>query len=95
MPHRRWTVLVVPHGSAESRTFSVTARGLGALKIVLAVLLFLATVGVGLSTMLFSRAGLMIGSAEAEAERARALQRQLTHLNDTLEVIRSRDAQIR
>ena len=96
MPPRRWTVMVVPHGSAESRTYDVSSRSIKALKVALTVLILFAVGGAGIGVALFAGpVRLHLAGGDEPDDAAATLLARLEHLEDTLEVIRVRDEQIR
>ena len=101
MADRRWTVMVVPHGSDSPRSFSISERAVRAGVYVGSVLALMALVGLG-STI--ATTGRLISSAvrptEANAMSSRPrdvaeVARRVASLRDTLDVIRKREAQIR
>lgn len=91
VPRKRWTVVIVPHGSDRSRAFEVTDRtvrralwGIGAGGAVTLV---------GLAALLaFASASGARTAREAGAERLRA---ELLGLRDTVATIARREAEIR
>ena len=101
MADRRWTVMVVPHGSDSPRSFSISERAVRAGAYVGSVLTLMALVGLG-STI--ATTGRLISSAvrptEANAMSSKPrdvaeVARRVASLRDTLDVIRKREAQIR
>ena len=101
MADRRWTVMIVPHGSDSPRTFSISERMVRSGVYVGSVLALMAIVGLGSA---IASTGRMISSAvrptEANAMSSRPrdvaeVARRVASLRDTLEVIRKREAQIR
>ena len=95
-PRRCWTVMVVPHGSAESRTYSVSSRTVQAAKVALSLLILLATIGAGLAVALFAGpVRLQLAGRPTSADGTTPLVARLEQLQDTLAVIRTRDQQIR
>jgi murein DD-endopeptidase MepM/ murein hydrolase activator NlpD len=101
MADRRWTVMVVPHGSDSPRSFSISERAVRAGAYVGSVLALMALVGLG-STI--ATTGRLISSAvrptEANAMGSKPrdvaeVARRVASLRDTLDVIRKREAQIR
>src|SRR5215216_203132 len=101
MADRRWTVMVVPHGSDSPRSFSISERAVRAGAYVGSVLALMALVGLG-STI--ATTGRLISSAvrptEANAMSSKPrdlaeVARRVASLRDTLDVIRKREAQIR
>ena len=101
MADRRWTVMVVPHGSDSPRSFSISERAVRAGAYIGSVLALMALVGLG-STI--ATTGRLISSAvrptEANAMSSKPrdvaeVARRVASLRDTLDVIRKREAQIR
>ena len=101
MADRRWTVMIVPHGSDSPRSFSISERTVRSGVYVGAVLALMAIVGLGSA---IATTGRMISSAvrptEANAMSSRPrdvaeVARRVASLRDTLDVIRKREAQIR
>jgi murein DD-endopeptidase MepM/ murein hydrolase activator NlpD len=101
MADRRWTVMVVPHGSDSPHSFSISERAVRAGAYVGSVLALMALVGLG-STI--ATTGRLISSAvrptEANAMSSKPrdvaeVARRVASLRDTLDVIRKREAQIR
>jgi septal ring factor EnvC (AmiA/AmiB activator) len=98
MAKRRWTILLVPNGSAPSKVLEVS-RGLLRLAGTVGVLLFVSAVLVGYATM--SRRLDLSRTAALEAENARLVREigdlsgKLDHLSDTIAQISRRDARIR
>jgi murein DD-endopeptidase MepM/ murein hydrolase activator NlpD len=98
MAKRRWTILLVPNGSAPSRVLEVS-RGLLRLAGTAGVVLFVSAVLVGYATM--SRRLDLSRTAALEAENERLLHEigdlsgKLDHLSDTIAQISRRDARIR
>lgn len=101
MADRRWTVMVVPHGSDSPRSFSVSERALRAATYIGATLGLIALIGLGTA---IASAGRLVSSAmrptEANAMNSKPrdvaeVSRRVASLRDTLDVIRKREAQIR
>jgi murein DD-endopeptidase MepM/ murein hydrolase activator NlpD len=101
MADRRWTVMVVPHGSDSPRSFSISERAVRAAAYTGSVLGLMAIVGLGSAIAttgrLVSRA---IRPTEANAMDSRPrdvseVARRVASLRDTLNVIRKREEQIR
>jgi murein DD-endopeptidase MepM/ murein hydrolase activator NlpD len=94
----RWTILLVPNGSAPSKVLEVS-RGLLRLAGTVGVVLFVSAVLVGYATM--SRRLDLSRTAALEAENQRLLHEigdlsgRLDHLSDTIAQISRRDARIR
>ena len=98
MTHRRWTLMVVPHGGAPSRGISVSARTIRHAASVaagtgLVVLAVVAMVLIQLWTTEPRRESAALGTAQATL--VRALHARLDSLRDTLDAISKRDDQIR
>ncbi|MDF2772454.1 MAG: Peptidase [Geminicoccaceae bacterium] len=102
MADRRWTVMVVPHGSDSPRSFAISERAVRAAAYTGSVLALVAIVGIGSAV---ASAGRVISNivrpAEANAMASATprgvpdVARRVASLRDTLEVIRKREAQIR
>lgn len=102
MADRRWTVMVVPHGSDSPRSFAISERAVRAVAYTGSVLGLIALVGLGSA---IASAGRILSSimrpAEANAmsrstpRDVSEVARRVSSLRDTLEVIRKREAQIR
>jgi len=101
MADRRWTVMVVPHGSDSPRSFSISERAVRAGVYVGSMLALMALVGLGSA---IATTGRLISSAvrptEANAMSSKPrdvaeVARRVASLRDTLDVIRKREAQIR
>ena len=100
MTERRWTVMVIPHDSDAPRSVAVTERTLRNLKAGASFVGLACVVGMGtiVSTLAdFRPPGLMPPTASAATPPAEllAMRTRLATLRDTLEVIRTREAQIR
>ena len=101
MADRRWTVMVVPHGSDSPRSFSVSERAVRAGVYVGSVTLLIALVGLGTtiaSTGRLISAAIRPTDANAMSSKPRdvaEVARRVASLRDTLNVIRKREAQIR
>jgi len=101
MADRRWTVMVVPHGSDSPRSFSISERAVRAAVYAGSVLGAVVIVGFGTAV---ATTGRYISSAirptEANAMSSRPrdvaeVAQRVASLRDTLDVIRKREAQIR
>jgi murein DD-endopeptidase MepM/ murein hydrolase activator NlpD len=98
MAKRRWTILLVPHGSAPSKVLEVS-RGLLRFAGTVGVVLFVSALLVGYATV--SRRLDLSRTAALEAENERLareigdLSGRLEHLSDTIAQISRRDARIR
>ena len=102
MADRRWTVMVVPHGSDSPRSFSISERAVRAGAYVGSALALMAVVGLGSA---IASTGRIISSAirPSEANAMSSSQprdvaevaRRVASLRDTLNVIRKREANIR
>ena len=101
MADRRWTVMVVPHGSDSPRSFSISERAVRAAIYVASTLGLMAVIGLGTAIATTGRyiSG-AIRPAEANAMSAHPrdlseVAKRVASLRDTLNVIRKREAQIR
>jgi murein DD-endopeptidase MepM/ murein hydrolase activator NlpD len=98
MAKRRWTILVVPNGSAPSKVLEVS-RGLLRLAGTVGVVLFVSALLVGYATV--SRRLDLSRTAALEVENERLVREigdlsgRLEHLSDTIAKISRRDARIR
>ena len=101
MADRRWTVMVVPHGSDSPRSFSVSERAVRAGVYVGSVLALMAIIGLGSA---IATTGRYVSSAirptEANAMSSQPrdvaeVARRVATLRDTLNMIRKREEQIR
>ena len=101
MADRRWTVMVVPHGSDSPRSFSVSERAVRVAVYAGSTLGLIALIGFGTAV---ATTGQYISSAirptEANAMGSRPrdvaeVAKRVASLRDTLDVIRKREAQIR
>ena len=101
MADRRWTVMVVPHGSDSPRSFSISERAVRAALYLGAMLGLMAAIGLGTSIATTSRyisGAVRPTEANAMSSHPRDLSevaKRVASLRDTLEVIRKREAQIR
>jgi murein DD-endopeptidase MepM/ murein hydrolase activator NlpD len=101
MADRRWTVMVVPHGSDSPRSFSISERAVRAAIYTGSALGLMAIVGIGVSIATTGRyISSVIRPAEANAMSSRPrdfgeVAQRVASLRDTLDVIRKREAQIR
>lgn len=98
MGNRRWTVMVIPHGSDSPRSLSVSERGLRVAASVGAAVALVALMGVGYAIAGFSRAlaPAPLAAQQADSSAAlRAIARGVENLRDTLALIREREEQIR
>ena len=98
MADRRWTVMVVPHGSDSPRSFSVSERTVRASMYTGATLALVALIGLGsavASTSRYISHAVRPTEANAMAARPSEVARRVASLRDTLDVIRKREAQIR
>ena len=101
MADRRWTVMVVPHGSDSPRSFSVSERAVRAVAYVGSVLGLMAIIGLGTAIATTGRyisGAIRPTEANAMSSRPRDLDevaRRVASLRDTLNIIRKREAQIR
>lgn len=103
MADRRWTVMVVPHGSDSPRSFAISERAVRAAAYAGSVLGLMALIGIGSAIASASRVvASVVRPAEANAAMSNSkprdvseVTRRVASLRDTLEVIRKREAQIR
>jgi murein DD-endopeptidase MepM/ murein hydrolase activator NlpD len=101
MADRRWTVMVVPHGSDSPRSFSISERAVRAALYVGAMLGLMAAIGLGTAIATTGRyisGAVRPTEANAMSSHPRDLSevaKRVASLRDTLEVIRKREAQIR
>ncbi len=101
MADRRWTVMVVPHGSDSPRSFSISERAVRAAVYGASVLGVIVLVGLGTAVATTSRyitAAIRPTEANAMSSRPRdvtEVAQRVASLRDTLDVIRKREAQIR
>src|SRR5215210_5176510 len=97
MADRRWTVLIVPHGSDSPRTLSVSSRLIQCLPYAaaLSILLFVG-LGVALGQIATAR-GVGVSSREATEVGGELieLRARLATLEDTIVAIDKRDEQLR
>jgi len=91
---RRWTFLVVLHGSGSPREFYLSHRSVRALASLASAVGLLALIGLGFG---MSTLGAHLGGRDDQSlrEHVLALQARLDSLQDTIEVIGHRDEQIR
>jgi murein DD-endopeptidase MepM/ murein hydrolase activator NlpD len=101
MADRRWTVMVVPHGSDSPRSFSVSERAVRAAAYAGSVLGLIAVVGIASAVASAGRyVSSVVRPSEANAMSAMPrdvaeVRRRVASLRDTLDVIRKREARIR
>ena len=101
MADRRWTVMVVPHGSDSPRSFSVSERAVRAAAYVGTALGLMAIIGLGTAIATTGRyisGAIRPTEANAMSSRPRDLDevaKRVASLRDTLNIIRKREAQIR
>jgi murein DD-endopeptidase MepM/ murein hydrolase activator NlpD len=101
MADRRWTVMVVPHGSDSPRSYSISDRAVRAALYVGAMLGLMAAIGLGTAiatTGRFISGAVRPTEANAMSSHPRDMSevaKRMASLRDTLEVIRKREAQIR
>ena len=101
MADRRWTVMVVPHGSDSPRSFSISERAVRAAAYAGSALGLIVLVGLGSAV---ASTGRYISSAVRPTEASAMstpprdvaeVAKRVASLRDTLDVIRKREAQIR
>ncbi len=101
MADRRWTVMVVPHGSDSPRSFSISERAVRAGAWVGSMLGLMAIVGLGsavASTGRYVSSAIRPTEANAMSSHPRDVSevaRRVATLRDTLNMIRKREEQIR
>lgn len=101
MADRRWTVMVVPHGSDSPRSFSVSERAVRAAAYIGSALGLMAIIGLGTAIATTGRyisGAIRPTEANAMSSRPRDLAevaKRVASLRDTLNIIRKREAQIR
>src|SRR4030095_13778719 len=101
MADRRWTVMVVPHGSDSPRSYSIRERAVRLALYAAAMLGLMAAIGLGTAIATTGRyiSGVIRPTeANAMSSHPRDLSevaRRVASLRDTLNVIRKREAQIR
>ena len=101
MADRRWTVMLVPHGSDSPRSFSVSERAVRAGAYIGSMLALMALIGFGTAVATTGRyVSMVIRPLEANAmssapRNVAEVARRVASLRDTLDVIRKREAQIR
>jgi murein DD-endopeptidase MepM/ murein hydrolase activator NlpD len=93
-PQRRWTFLVVPHGSDSPRSFSLSEKLVKRLAICAGSIGLVAAMGVGVA---FSHVALTVWRHDDRGTPANLslMQARLDSLDDTLRAITHRDQQIR
>lgn len=93
-PQRRWTFLVVPHGSGSPRSFSLSERLVRRLTIGASAIGLVAAMGIGVAV---SHVALRIRGTDDNSliGSVSAMQARLDSLDDTLRIIARRDQQIR
>lgn len=91
---RRWTFLVVPHGSDSPRSFSVSETLVRRLAVAGGAVGLVAAIGVGLA-LSYLTGGLRHADARSPLGAVSAMQARLDSLDDTLRAIGRRDQQIR
>lgn len=93
-PQRRWTFLVVPHGSDSPRSFSLSEAFIRRFTIGASAIGLVAAMGIGVA---ISHIALRIRGTDDKSllGSVSAMQARLDSLDDTLRVIARRDQQIR
>lgn len=93
-PQRRWTFLVVPHGSASPRSFSLSETVVKRLAICSSAVGLVAAIGVGVA---LSHVALRLRQTDNQSllGNVSLMQARLDSLDDTLRAIGRRDQQIR
>jgi murein DD-endopeptidase MepM/ murein hydrolase activator NlpD len=97
MADRRWTLIVVPHGSDSPRTFTVTERVLRTVATVVGVCALAAMVGVGTlaSRAFWAPTARGMGAAAMGGSEVAEITEGIRRLRDTIAIIRSREDRIR
>ena len=98
MAKRRWTVLLVPHGSASTKSFSLSGPVLklaAGVATVVAASMLAATVGVVSHTVDVSRSQQLENANQALASEVTRLGQRVGALSDTLAGISRRDEEMR
>jgi len=93
-PQRRWTFLVVPHGSDSPRSFSLSEKFVRRFTIGASAIGLVAAMGIGIAV---SHIALRIRGTDDKSliGSVSAMQARLDSLDDTLRIIARRDQQIR
>jgi murein DD-endopeptidase MepM/ murein hydrolase activator NlpD len=93
-PQRRWTFLVVPHGSDSPSSFSLSETFIRRLTIGASAIGLVAAMGIGIA---ISHVALRIRGTDDKSllGSVSAMQARLDSLDDTLRIIARRDQQIR
>lgn len=93
-PERRWTFLVVPHGSDSPRGFSLSEKLVKRLAMFASAVVLVAAMGVGVA---LSHVALTLGRTvnRGVSGDVALMQARLDSLDDTLRAISRRDQQIR
>jgi len=93
-PQRRWTFLVVPHGSDSPRSFSLSEKLVRRLTIGASAIGLVAAMGIGVAV---SHVALRIRGTDDKSliGSVSAMQARLDSLDDTLRIIARRDQEIR
>ena len=93
-PQRRWTFLVVPHGSDSPRSFSLSEKFVRRFTIGASAIGLVAAMGIGIAV---SHVALRIRGTDDKSliGSVSAMQARLDSLDDTLRIIARRDQQIR
>jgi murein DD-endopeptidase MepM/ murein hydrolase activator NlpD len=94
MADRRWTVMVIPHGSDSPRSYSVTERALRITASVGAAFGFVALIGIGNAIASLGGPLRQVARASAPNDLA-AVAARVASLRDTIGVIHRREQQIR
>ncbi len=101
MADRRWTVMVVPHGSDSPRSYSISERAVRLALYAGSMIGLMAAIGLGTAIATTGRyisGAIRPTEANAMSSHPRDLSevaRRVASLRDTLDVIRKREAQIR
>jgi murein DD-endopeptidase MepM/ murein hydrolase activator NlpD len=96
MSPRRWTLLIVPHGTASPRTLSLSDRALRRLATLASVVGLVALMGIGVALAQLNPSMRSASRQNEELSKELAhLRARLAILQDTIAVIGSRDEKIR
>ncbi len=97
MAQRRWTFMVIPHGTADTRIYSVSERAVRAALSTVTVIGAIAAVSVGVMAARVSPASARVaaGDGRGSDDQIIALQARLISVGDTLAAIEKREQRIR
>lgn len=97
MAQRRWTLMIVPHGSEQPRSFAVSERAVRWVRIGALVLgtMFVALIGLAVSPYGSVSARLAVKDEQRLGQELASLRLRMHGLQDTLTAIARRDEQLR